>query len=637
VASASETSPQGLSERSLLEPPVGHEWASLGNNTACALDKEDPKAMKGAKVKKVAAYSQSDCRRRCEAEHGCKGLEYDREEGSCDLWLQAVTMVDVMEGNECVVLVRSGEYHRHKQTVCHAKHSGHGPYRTVKGVSEEVCNLLCQATLGDQCTAVEYIGKHKECKMWNKHVSHAKSHIKDSSCSAFEPSASDAKPASAASTTTIPGLKEEPCESPLCSVGRTWDSWGLDQVFPWAADSTTTTMTETTTTVTTITTATTTGTTTHTVTTTREYCHTAVLGELCHKNVMWVKTEGIRTHPEWYPHLTSDSSFEDIQQSLNASVSSSECPVPCTSPSLYCFTVVTEDAVAFEGHPIKKGLESELLEQQRSVGAGVFACDASSVYKGKQATMGERSVANTKIFVDIWKQVHENAVYKKYDWTVKVDVDTVFFPHRLRQHLWELMPSLDKPMFVQNIEFEFGMMGAMEVVNAKAVDIFVKSSGACLKKIGEHGGEDYFLHECLVHSHGVGHAVDTTLLSDKYALKEGSWNWFDITPCTNSSAVAFHPFKAVDAWMGCQAVALGLENLSSFTSCDAAEEGAACRRLENVATNATKEVGHDGKKAKKEEHKGKKAEKSSTTQAPKKASKATSTTTRKALRKAIVS
>jgi len=57
-------------------------------------------------------------------------------------------------------------------------------------------------------------------------------------------------------------------------------------------------------------------------------CHTATTGEDCYNGVQWAMREGIHNNPEWYPGLTSDSSFEDFQKVLYRG-SHSDCPLPC--------------------------------------------------------------------------------------------------------------------------------------------------------------------------------------------------------------------------------------------------------------------------------------------------------------------
>jgi poly(3-hydroxybutyrate) depolymerase len=60
----------------------------------------------------------------------------------------------------------------------------------------------------------------------------------------------------------------------------------------------------------------------------RTLCHTAVPGERCYYDVAWARKKGMRLHPEWYPGVTNDSSFEDVQGFLHRSIRAN-CPQPC--------------------------------------------------------------------------------------------------------------------------------------------------------------------------------------------------------------------------------------------------------------------------------------------------------------------
>jgi len=59
-------------------------------------------------------------------------------------------------------------------------------------------------------------------------------------------------------------------------------------------------------------------------------CHTSVEGERCYEGVMWARNSGIRIYPEWYPDLTTNSSFEAFQAHLHDG-GFNECPEPCPS------------------------------------------------------------------------------------------------------------------------------------------------------------------------------------------------------------------------------------------------------------------------------------------------------------------
>lgn len=221
------------------------------------------------------------------------------------------------------------------------------------------------------------------------------------------------------------------------------------------------------------------------------------------------------------------------------------------------------------------GYERALVNDQQAKGLGVFACDESKLYEGSRAALGEwDSVVNTEVFVKIWRQVEEDGLYKGQAWTVKADADAVFFPDRLQWKLEHMSAATDVPQYLKNIDFKWNFMGALEVLNRKAVDVFLDNLDSCQAKVGGDGGEDYFLMTCL-EDNGVGSAEDTSLLNDKYKQESG-WHLFDVSPCVDGGAAAFHPYKAVESWMGCHKVALGEMQLSDLPECDFDSSGIVC-------------------------------------------------------------
>lgn len=65
-------------------------------------------------------------------------------------------------------------------------------------------------------------------------------------------------------------------------------------------------------------------------------CRTAMIGDKCHKTVLWAMQHGIYSHPEWYASLTPSSAFTDFQRKL---AGDGQCPVPCGEPCLCLFDV----------------------------------------------------------------------------------------------------------------------------------------------------------------------------------------------------------------------------------------------------------------------------------------------------------
>jgi len=63
-----------------------------------------------------------------------------------------------------------------------------------------------------------------------------------------------------------------------------------------------------------------------------QQCRRAEEGEECYQQVQWARQQGIWEHPEWYPDLTPDSTFEGFQAHFH----SLACPQPCgpTEPAV---------------------------------------------------------------------------------------------------------------------------------------------------------------------------------------------------------------------------------------------------------------------------------------------------------------
>lgn len=71
-------------------------------------------------------------------------------------------------------------------------------------------------------------------------------------------------------------------------------------------------------------------------------CRTSVAGEECHGAVTWAKETGIQLHPDWYPGLSIQSTFEEFQHLLhrgghgpgqNGVANYAGCDLPCRTSS----------------------------------------------------------------------------------------------------------------------------------------------------------------------------------------------------------------------------------------------------------------------------------------------------------------
>jgi len=125
---------------------------------------------------------------------------------------------------------------------------------------------------------------------------------------------------------------------------------------------------------------------------------------------------------------------------------------PSRRPSFFCFVVVRPNT--YEVHTAKVQLDRGMLT----------ACDAYAVYSNVSALplLGSermaspniwsdcaavkgsmdvapdphsRTTANAPVFRQVWQHIFKERIYLDYDWTIKVDPDTFFFPDRLRHVL----------------------------------------------------------------------------------------------------------------------------------------------------------------------------------------------------------
>uniref|UniRef100_A0A7S0FY91 Apple domain-containing protein n=2 Tax=Pyrodinium bahamense TaxID=73915 RepID=A0A7S0FY91_9DINO len=217
---------------------------------------------------------------------------------------------------------------------------------------------------------------------------------------------------------------------------------------------------------------------------------------------------------------------------------------------------------------LPKSYEQALLEWQYEAGANLFGCDAYAVYSnisleiadGVKTSVVDSSLQcqrggefgtalNTDIFMRVWKKVISDGIFSDYDWTVKVDPDTVFFAHRLKGIL-EVYRETDAGVYLNNCKM--GLHGPLEVFSRNAVMAWSDGSQECFHHFYKLcsgpclWGEDMFIDQCLekvLHVRKV--YVDNLLLEDHCDPPDG-WD-----SCKDKSSVAFHPYKELSEYRTC--------------------------------------------------------------------------------------
>eukprot|EP00933_Yihiella_yeosuensis_P033177 TRINITY_DN26894_c0_g1_i1.p1 TRINITY_DN26894_c0_g1~~TRINITY_DN26894_c0_g1_i1.p1 ORF type:complete len:279 (-),score=41.11 TRINITY_DN26894_c0_g1_i1:112-948(-) len=216
-------------------------------------------------------------------------------------------------------------------------------------------------------------------------------------------------------------------------------------------------------------------------------------------------------------------------------------------PSLFCFTVALPGT-----------REPRLLAAQLARNTGIFGCDEWAVYSNQslfasfsaQAKIVSHSFAvqtggryyslmNAGVFLRVWRHIFREGRFRHYDWTVKVDPDTVFLSDRLTRSLQSLHQREDSRSYLLNGLAK--LWGPIEVLSRGAMETFAAEVNGCEAEINPlDKGEDYFLHLCMDHL-GLDALVLPSLLSMSRWRK---------SPC-NSSHIAFHPFKREVNLIGC--------------------------------------------------------------------------------------
>ncbi|CAE7780837.1 C42C1.13 [Symbiodinium microadriaticum] len=208
---------------------------------------------------------------------------------------------------------------------------------------------------------------------------------------------------------------------------------------------------------------------------------------------------------------------------------------------MFCFTVM--------GLPTT---EQPLLTGQKEKSKGLFACPSFAVFgtvkippvtkviPGLQTQVAYggkwKTAMNTQVFAQVWKEVQQMPEVAAHAWTVKLDADTVFLPHRLGP----LLPASPPSSYLQNCNE--GLHGPIEVISREALKAI--QWDVC----GAIAYEDFWLESCLRRAGASAIPAWPKLLHEKGCRPRLSG------PC-GSSSVAFHPKKSPSEWWSCLAEA----------------------------------------------------------------------------------
>jgi hypothetical protein len=232
---------------------------------------------------------------------------------------------------------------------------------------------------------------------------------------------------------------------------------------------------------------------------------------------------------------------------------------------------------------MKISYDLSLLRSNLFLGSSLFDCEAYKVYSDVEVWLSPDEVStvkvddvnadfhfaktkstgtwvNTPMFFQTWNKIRVEGLWASYDWTVKVDPDTVFLPHRLRALLINLHVTL-KGIYLQNCkEAHNGFLGSLEVISREGFSTFLGNTETCKHALNwkETGtgmgawGEDMFMQRCMdladvdkVMAWDL--ATDSTCAASRPGGQNEEWR----PNCALASTAAISPLKAPSEYFEC--------------------------------------------------------------------------------------
>lgn len=222
------------------------------------------------------------------------------------------------------------------------------------------------------------------------------------------------------------------------------------------------------------------------------------------------------------------------------------------NPTIYCWSFVREGS--YEVELLKLHLKHELLsgcdsyaifsnvtidtllgEHSPSRTSGGKVINGSSTFKMHNGKWG--SSMNTPLFIDIWQAVFKAEEYKKYDWTAKVDLDTLLLPGRVKTLLQGRSPREEAEAIGQRTG-ERVLDGPLEILSNTAMEIYAEQAALDCEDNIPHGAisEDFYLDKCMKRMMVPRRRIEN--LVNHFGCSE---EWF----------AAYHNLKEVDEMTQC--------------------------------------------------------------------------------------
>jgi len=270
-----------------------------------------------------------------------------------------------------------------------------------------------------------------------------------------------------------------------------------------------------------------------------------------------------------------------------AMVPSHQSDVTYSKNTLFCWEFYTADTGS-----TKKSYELDILKTQLFLGVSIFGCEDYRVYsdvqenldgdegKVKTIMVTEKDAqhpfhfakrkrvgkwVNSNMFIQAWRDIKQEGAWAKWDWTVKVDIDAVFLPMRLRQYLGQKEVT-DNGIYLETCKYvNFGFFGSCAVVSHNAAATYMANLDDCEATLNymsaddkdtgmQPWGEDLFQQRCM-DLHGVdkvaGYDVNTDASCSSWRPEGQKKNRKWLPECALTKTPAMHHFKTPKLYFDC--------------------------------------------------------------------------------------
>lgn len=238
-------------------------------------------------------------------------------------------------------------------------------------------------------------------------------------------------------------------------------------------------------------------------------------------------------------------------------------------PRMFCWAVVRPNSYEVEllnehldnnlisgcdAWAIYSNVSLEELLVNKSVGASLSSPSLRGLALDTKLGGRYNNSLNTPIFIQAWRHIFSEAVFNQYDWIIKIDIDTVFLPDRVRQVLRSHDDISQNAVFFTTKGTNFDdLTGSIEILSRTAVRAYAEKPELCESGIDYHEkSEDWYLDECLKDYLKLTWVPEPRLLNDIHQHRSvGTLSELTSNICRDLQTAAYHPLKTVEEFRSC--------------------------------------------------------------------------------------